>query len=510
VKKKQRRQPCKMTQTNRFTDIEASPKKLTPVFGYLTVPLVPLLKALEPISSKIDQLDRLGKLAKANCHYPSEHELTREESGAIFLYTIESEDNSFYRVINCVLRAEDRSTLKPWFPYLKLFDTAVQKLPSKRMNLWRGIARDVTKVYKKGDEFTWWAINSCTTSVGVITNFLGPNSTLFLIEAVNGKDISKYTNYPDEEEVILCPGTRLRVLGDPLDQPPMHIVHLKEITDDDNDEEPPTTKFASVITLNKNVERAKEQFTTLIKRVVEIKVETDRFGNRYEGEIKDNKKHGKGKMEYVNGNKYEGMWVNDNKTGQGIFTWSNGDRYEGYFKDNKEHGKGTFTWGPYDKWAGDKYEGDWFQGRRTGQGVYSYANGNRYTGQFQDDKQHGKGTTIFTSGMPHGSSNQHTGEYVNNARTGQGVYTWSNGDRYEGEFQDNQRHGRGKMDFANGDQYDGDWVDDERAGQGTFIFANGTRYEGGWENDQMHGGGILVLKNGRTQKGVWCDGERIH
>jgi hypothetical protein len=227
---------------HRFTDIESAPKRLTPVFGYLTHPLLPLQKALELISSEIDQLDHFSTIAKNECHFPSEDGLTRDESAAIFLYTMEWGENSFYQVLNRALRAEDRSSLKPWFAYLKLFDTVAHKLPTVRKNLWRGVARDVAKNFKKGDEFTWWTISSCSTSVNIIKDFLGSNSTLFLIEAVNGKDVSNYTNYPSENEVILCPGTRLRVVIDPLDQPPMHLIHLQEATDD-NEEQMLTSLF---------------------------------------------------------------------------------------------------------------------------------------------------------------------------------------------------------------------------------------------------------------------------
>jgi hypothetical protein len=236
----------------RFTDIESSTKRLPPVYGYLTHQLLPLQKALEPISSQVDQLDRFRIIANNECHFPSEHQLTRDESAAVFLYTMEWGENSFYQVINHVLRAEDRSILKPWFAYLKLFDTAIQKLPTVRMNLWRGVARNISQNYKKGDEFTWWTISSCSTSVDVIKNFLGANSTLFLIEAVNGKDICGYTNYSNENEVILCPGTRLRVVSDPLDQPPMHLVHLKEVSDDTEQQPSP------------------------------VQIEIDEWGNRYQ------------------------------------------------------------------------------------------------------------------------------------------------------------------------------------------------------------------------------------
>ncbi|CAF4042965.1 unnamed protein product [Adineta steineri] len=274
---------------NRFTDIESTPKRLPPIHGYLNRPLVSLSKALEPIASTIDQLDRFSKIAKNECHFPSEHGLTRDESAAVYLYTMEWAENSFYQVINRALRAEDRSSLKPWFAYLKLFNVAIQKLPTVEKNLWRCVPKDIAKNFKKGEEFTWWAISSCTTSLDIIQNFLGKESTLFLIEAKNGKNISSCTKFPTENEVILCPGTRFRVISDPLNQPPMHLIHLKEITD--NSEEPSSTATS----------------------------------NR---EMKGEKKHGKGQMEFANGDKYTGIWVEGTRTGQGVFIYANSDRYE--------------------------------------------------------------------------------------------------------------------------------------------------------------------------------------
>jgi hypothetical protein len=197
----------------RFADIEDSPKRLPSAFGYLMHQLLPLQKAIEHILSQIDQLDRFVKTAKNECRFLSQHRLTRDESAAVYLYTMEGGENGFYQVLNRALRSENRPALKPWFVYLKLFDTAVQKLPNLRTNVWRGVTRDIARNYKKDDEFTWWSISSCSISVNVLKVFLGPNSTLFLIEVVNGKDISRYTNYPNENEVILCPGTRFHVVS---------------------------------------------------------------------------------------------------------------------------------------------------------------------------------------------------------------------------------------------------------------------------------------------------------
>jgi hypothetical protein len=104
-----------------------------------------------------------------------------------------------------------------------------------------------------------------------------------------------------------------------------------------------------------------------------VQIHTDQWGNRYEGEMKDGKKHGKGKMDYASGGSYTGIWVDDSRTGQGVYTWSSGNRYEGQWKDNKMHGKGKLDFA-----SGDKYTGDWVEGNRTGQGVFVWANGDRY------------------------------------------------------------------------------------------------------------------------------------
>ncbi|CAF3600529.1 unnamed protein product [Adineta steineri] len=399
---------------HRFTDIESTSKRLPPVYGYLTHQLVPLSKALEPISSTIDQLDRFGKIAKNECHFPSEYGLTRDESAAVYLYTMEWGENSFYQVINRALRAEDRSALKPWFAYLKLFDVAVQKLPNVRKNLWRGVSKDITRNFKKGDEFTWWTISSCSTSVNIIKDFLGPNSTLFLIEAINGKDVSSCTNYPNENEVILCPGTRFRVVSDPLDQPPMHLIHLQEITDDDEESLSTGLKTMTMASASK----AASTHTLPNVKASQVHIHTDQSGNRYEGEMKGENRHGKGKMDFA---------------------------------------------------SGDKYTGDWIEGKRTGHGVYIFARGNRYEGQWKDNKMHGKGQIDLANG------GKYTGDWIEGKRTGHGVFIYSSGDRYEGQFKDNNRHGQGKMDYANGDKYTGDYIEDKRTGHGVYMFASGSR-----------------------------------
>jgi hypothetical protein len=56
------------------------------------------------------------------------------------------------------------------------------------------------------------------------------HSTLSLIDTINGKNISPYSHQPDQNEVILCPDTRLRLLTERLDQKPIGELQLQEIT----------------------------------------------------------------------------------------------------------------------------------------------------------------------------------------------------------------------------------------------------------------------------------------
>ncbi|CAF3089362.1 unnamed protein product, partial [Rotaria sp. Silwood2] len=125
------------------------------------------------------------------------------------------------------------------FSYLKLFDTALKKLPKVKGNIWRAVPGNLASKYKPNQLLTWWTISSCSTSADVVKAFLKSNqeATLFMIEAVNGKDLTGYTMYPDEHEVILGVGTQLRVKNVGFEHNNLHLVVLVEIDDDDDDDD---------------------------------------------------------------------------------------------------------------------------------------------------------------------------------------------------------------------------------------------------------------------------------
>jgi hypothetical protein len=435
-------------------------------------------EVLEPISHRIDQFIQI---AKEKCHFPSEHNLTHDESAAIYLYTMEWDNDIFYR----------SSTSQAWLPYLKLFDTAVKKLPNTQVNVWRGVKEDICKKLKKDDEFIWWSNTSCSLTENVIRDSLESNDRLCFIETVNGKDISIYSHSPNHKEIILCSGARLRVVSDAPNQSSSSILHLRECSQQIENKPsrwnnsrvffflPQFIVLIIALLLGTLIGTTscyqviqvifswinKFDSTTIIDQPSMFYGHVDTLGNRYEGEWFDGKKHGKGKMDFANGCTYTGDWVDNMATGEGIFIWANSDRYEGQIKNGQRHGKGSYYFV-----NGDKYIGDWVEDKKSGDGISSLSIG-KYEGQFKDDKMHGKGSFYFTDG------NTYVGDWIDDKQEGEGIFTWANGDRYEGGFIAGKLHGQGSYYFQNGNKFVGEWNNGERVtDHGAFTWANTTRH----------------------------------
>ena len=113
-------------------------------------------------------------------------------------------------------RAQDRSQLKPFFPYLKLLLTALYRLPMRSRHVYRGIRGKFSTQYKVGSVHMWWPLTSTTSIVTEVDKFLGGNveRTLFSINALAAIDVAEYSNFPSEKECLILPSSFFQVWTD--------------------------------------------------------------------------------------------------------------------------------------------------------------------------------------------------------------------------------------------------------------------------------------------------------
>jgi hypothetical protein len=166
--------------------------------------------------------------AKKDCKRTST--LTWDEEAAIRLYTMST---PFVIYLNQTLRSENQRVPKVWFPFLKLIVAALKKLPPTEVTVWRGVKDEtVASKYLEGEVYTWWAVTSCSISIEIVEKYLDESGsgTLFTIETVTGRDISMFSAIPHEQEVVLMPGTLVRVKSKSsniFDR--FFIIHLEEL-----------------------------------------------------------------------------------------------------------------------------------------------------------------------------------------------------------------------------------------------------------------------------------------
>ncbi len=256
---------------DRFLDVGQEPRRmLQPIEGYQKMPLVSLEKAVESIVFCCPDIHRRVFIAMSNCENPADG-LNQNESASIFLYTMEWEprDECLYYVLNKTLRTENRQKLKPWYSYLKLMLTALQKLSPQVLTIWRGVTLDLSQQYEIGKRYVWWAFSSCTRSVAVLESdqFLGKygSRTLFNIECNNGKNIRSHSYIDVEDEILLLPATQFEVISKLNPSADLHIIHLKQV-------DPPYPLIELPLA------------TITVQPTIQVKHDTDQVSNNYRNE----------------------------------------------------------------------------------------------------------------------------------------------------------------------------------------------------------------------------------
>ena len=185
---------------------EEKPKELTGLF-------------MKRANGKLEEFDAPG--------------LAPEDVAAIFCYTYEWDSERFgdaespYRKLNNSLSIDrNNRSLKKTRGFLFLLLQALRKLPHYTpVNgvLYRGIRAHIQteadpefpnrNPYAAGNEKVWWTFTSTTDDLEATKRFIGENeSTLFTVSGKPwGYDISMFSDFPDEKEILLEPERKLKI-----------------------------------------------------------------------------------------------------------------------------------------------------------------------------------------------------------------------------------------------------------------------------------------------------------
>ena len=189
----------------------------------MKTPLLSLEEAVASADELVPIFDSYVAQAKDLCRQNSP--LSINESAAIYLYTMAG---AFYPKLNKALGNQNPSILEKWHPYLKLFLTALNKLPSCSPTVWRGIPEQIGDEFEEGVLHTWSSVNSCSPDEQIARTFAGPTGTLIRIQKIRGKDITAYSMNKSEKEIVLLPETHLRVQSTTINSGGLPTVNLEE------------------------------------------------------------------------------------------------------------------------------------------------------------------------------------------------------------------------------------------------------------------------------------------
>jgi len=121
-------------------------------------------------------------------------------------------------------------------PYLRLLVDALSRLPRYSLSIWRGLRGVLHQNYPQGQIVTWWSFSSCTRDMKILDNFTGGKGyrTIFKIERHDGVEISHFSSYGSEAEILLLPGFTMRVRGMLQVGDGVHIIDLYGVENQNN------------------------------------------------------------------------------------------------------------------------------------------------------------------------------------------------------------------------------------------------------------------------------------
>ena len=242
------------------------------------------------------------------------------------------------------------------------------------------------------------------------------------------------------------------------------------------------------------------------------------MAERYSGETKNGKRHGKGILYSGAKCKLQGEWLD------GAMVWGQGSieyehpsgisvRDEGMFEKGSLQGRGKRIFLSGDN-AGGCWEGNFMNGALNGACVLRDKQGRKKEeNNFVNGVRNGKGV-LYT-----GAESQLYGEWENGTMvSGQGSHETVTTDgvhvRDVGTFKASLLHGEGKRYLLSGSNqgshFEGVFSRGKADGPCTFFHRDGSRYEADFVDGKLHGSQRVFDSNGRAMYDtVWQNGTEI-
>lgn len=186
---------------------------------------------------------------------------------------------------------------------------------------------------------------------------------------------------------------------------------------------------------------------------------------------------------------YEGSLINELYHGNGKLT-ENNFIYIGEFEYGKKHGKGKVYYLNNNKLL---YEGEFRNDKKEGIGIEYSDDGSEYTGAFKDNLRNGRGSLKNSNGT------YFEGEFCNGIIKGQGSLYWNPNKYYNGEFLNGKLHGYGKF-TQNDIIYRGNYENSKKQGTGHIIYLSKKINIIGNFNDDNLNGLALLINDDRSEK----------
>jgi hypothetical protein len=159
-------------------------------------------------------------------------QVSTDEAWALAMYLAPAHPTLFYHKLNEYLRI-DRGFLVPFMQMLKLLLNGLGHLGPTATTVWRCALHDVRNSYPMGSRVTWWGFSSCVRSMDLLERdeVIGHTGvrTLFMIATNSAFDVTQFSPYQENDEMLLPPGLTFRVTGHQDIGDRLHVIQLAQV-----------------------------------------------------------------------------------------------------------------------------------------------------------------------------------------------------------------------------------------------------------------------------------------